>query len=55
MVLRPEGPALPVEMLRTLLVSVGVFTLLYVGLVTMRYALGIARDHAEANAGGPDA
>ena len=54
-VLRPEGPALPVEMLRTLLVSVGVFTLLYVGLVTMRYALGIARDHAEANAGGPDA
>src|SRR5574338_446439 len=33
-VLRPEGPALPPEMLRTLLTSIGVFTLLYVGLVT---------------------
>jgi heme exporter protein C len=54
-VLRPDGPALPGEMLRTLLVSVAVFTLLYVGLVTMRYALGVARDHAEANAGGSDA
>lgn len=54
-VLRPEGPALPGEMLRTLLLSVAVFTLLYVGLVLMRYALGLARDHAEANAGGTDA
>jgi heme exporter protein C len=52
-VLRPEGPALPPEMLRTLLVSVAVFTLLYVGLVTMRYALGLAQDHAER--GGNDA
>lgn len=54
-VLRPDGPALPPEMLRTLLTSLGVFTLLYVGLVTMRYALQAARDHAEANAGGTDA
>ncbi|MBW8771922.1 MAG: cytochrome c biogenesis protein CcsA [Gemmatimonadetes bacterium] len=54
-VLRPEGPTLPFEMLRTLLVSVAVFTLLYIWMVTMRYALGIARDHAEANAGGSDA
>lgn len=52
-VLRPEGPALPPEMLRTLLVSVAVFTLLYVGLVTMRYALGLAQDRAER--GGNDA
>jgi heme exporter protein C len=52
-VLRPEGPALPPEMLRTLLVSVAVFTLLYIGLVTMRYALGLAQDHAER--GGHDA
>ena len=54
-VLRPEGPALPPEMLRTLLTSLAVFTLLYVGLVIMRYALQTARDHAEANAGGADA
>lgn len=54
-VLRPEGPALPPEMLRTLLTSLAVFTLLYIGLVTMRYALQTARDHAEANAGGADA
>ncbi|HVX87865.1 MAG TPA: cytochrome c biogenesis protein CcsA [Gemmatimonadales bacterium] len=54
-VLRPDGPALPPEMLRTLLTSIGVFTLLYVGLVTMRYALQAARDHAEANAGDADA
>ncbi|MEO6067265.1 MAG: cytochrome c biogenesis protein CcsA [Gemmatimonadota bacterium] len=54
-VLRPDGPTLPIEMLRTLLVSVAVFTLLYLGLVTMRYALGLAQDHAEANAGGTDA
>lgn len=54
-VLRPDGPALPPEMLRTLLTSLGVFTLLYLGLVTMRFALQTARDHAEANAGGADA
>jgi heme exporter protein C len=53
-VLRPDGPALPPEMLRTLLVSVAVFTLLYVGLVTVRYALGLAQDHLEA-AGATDA
>ena len=28
----------------TLLVSFAVFTLLYIGLVTMRYALGLAED-----------
>jgi len=54
-VLRPDGPALPPEMLRTFLLSVAVFTLLYVGLVIMRYALGLARDHAESLAGGDHA
>ena len=39
-VLKPSAPSLPPEMLRTLLVSVAVFTVLYVGLVTLRYALG---------------
>src|SRR5215216_674204 len=39
-VLKPSAPSLPPEMLRTLLVSMAVFTLLYVGLVTLRYGLG---------------
>ena len=43
-VLKPSAPSLPPEMLRTLLVSVAVFTLLYIGLVTLRYGLGMAED-----------
>jgi heme exporter protein C len=43
-VLKPSAPSLPPEMLRTLLVSTAVFTLLYVGLVTLRYALALAED-----------
>jgi heme exporter protein C len=43
-VLKPSAPSLPPEMLRTLLVSTVVFTLLYVGLVTLRYGLGMAED-----------
>jgi heme exporter protein C len=43
-VLKPSAPSLPPEMLRTLLVSTAVFTLLYVGLVTVRYGLGMAED-----------
>ena len=43
-VLKPSAPSLPPEMLRTLLVSMAVFTLLYVGLVTVRYGLGMAED-----------
>jgi len=39
-VLKPSAPSLPPEMLITLLASFGVFTLLYVGFVTQRYALG---------------
>lgn len=54
-VLRPDGPALPIEMLRTLLVGVTVFTLLYIGLVTMRYALALAHDLREQGTGGADA
>jgi heme exporter protein C len=55
-VLKPSAPSLPPEMLRTLLVSTAVFSLLYVGLVTLRYALALAeeaRDEAaEATDGG---
>jgi heme exporter protein C len=39
-VLKPSRPSLPGEMLRTLLTSMAVFTLLYVGLVTTRYGIG---------------
>ncbi len=43
-VLKPSAPSLPPEMLRTLLLSTAVFTLLYVGLVTLRYALALAEE-----------
>jgi heme exporter protein C len=43
-VLKPSAPSLPPEMLRTLLISTAVFTLLYLGLVTLRYGLGLAED-----------
>ncbi len=46
-VLKPSAPSLPPEMLRTLLVSTLVFTLLYVGLVTMRYGLALAEEERE--------
>jgi heme exporter protein C len=39
-VLKPSAPSLPPEMLITLLSSFGVFTVLYVGFVMQRYALG---------------
>lgn len=45
-VLRPGKPALPFEMLLTLLLSFGVFLVLYVGFVMQRYA--IAQRRAEA-------
>lgn len=38
-VLRPEGPTMPGSFVATLLFSLGAFTLLYLGLVTMRYGL----------------
>jgi heme exporter protein C len=43
-VLKPSAPSLPPEMLRTLLVSMVVFTLMYVGLVTLRYGLALAEE-----------
>ena len=39
-VLKPSSPSLPWEMLRTLLFSVGVYTVLLIGFVTTRYGLG---------------
>jgi heme exporter protein C len=45
-VLKPSAPSLPGSMLITLLSSFGVFTLLYVGFVTQRYAIGEAAGDA---------
>jgi heme exporter protein C len=46
-VLKPSAPSLPPEMLRTLLASMAVFTLLYLGLVTARYGLALTEDVQE--------
>ena len=42
--MKPDKPSLPGDMLVTLLVSFGVFTLLYVGFLTQRYALALLED-----------
>ncbi len=47
-VLKPSAPSLPPEMLRTLLASFAVFTLLYIGFVTLRYGLALAEEAQEA-------
>ena len=44
--LKPSAPSVPPEMLITLLSSFAVFTLLYVGFVTQRYAIGERTDDA---------
>jgi heme exporter protein C len=49
-VLKPSAPSLPGEMLVTLLFSFVVFTILYVGFVTQRYALALLREQAEQHA-----
>src|SRR5215213_3478953 len=51
-VLKPSAPSLPPEMLRTLLVSTLVFTVLYVGFVTARYGIALAEELREEE---PDA
>jgi heme exporter protein C len=49
-VLQPGRPRLPGSMLSTWLFSLGVFTLLYVGFVVQRYAIGQLREHQEGMA-----
>jgi len=46
-VLKPSGPTLPGSMLITLLSSFGVFTVLYLAMVTARYALATLEDLKE--------
>jgi heme exporter protein C len=50
-VLKPSAPSLPPAMLRTLLVSTLVFTLLYLGFVMTRYGLSLANDIRELEEG----
>jgi heme exporter protein C len=47
-VLKPSAPSLPPEMLRTLLISFAVFTMLYIGFVTARYGLALAEEVRDA-------
>jgi len=54
-VLKPEGPTLPSQMLTTLLLSFAAFTFFYVVLVTRRYALMRAEDARARLAEGDDA
>jgi heme exporter protein C len=42
--LKPSAPSMPPEMLRTLLISVGVFTVLYLGFVMTRYGIALMRE-----------
>lgn len=51
-VINAEGPALPGVMLVTLLISIGVCTVLYVGFVMQRYALAVLRDVREEEVAG---
>ena len=43
-VMKPSAPSLPAVMLATLLFSFGVFTLLFIGFFSQRYALAVLRD-----------
>ena len=42
--LKPSAPSMDPQMLRTLLVSIGVFTVLYFGFVTTRYGIALLRE-----------
>ncbi len=46
--MKPSAPSMPPEMLRTLMISIGVFTVLYLGFVTTRYGLGLVAQAKEA-------
>ena len=50
-VLKPSAPSLPGPMLVTLLCSVAVFTLLYLGFVLQRYGIAVVRDESEPRHG----
>jgi len=47
-VLKPSAPSLPPEMLKTLLIGIACALILYVGFVTCRYGIQLARDLKES-------
>jgi heme exporter protein C len=49
-VMKPEAPSLPGDMLITVLLSFGVFTLLYTGFLTQRYALALLHELRDVEA-----
>lgn len=50
--LKPSAPSMAPEMLRTLLVSVAVFTVLYLGFTITRYGIALVADAKEARDAG---
>ena len=46
--MKPSAPSMEPDMLRTLLTSFAVFTVLYIGFVTLRYGIELAHDIREA-------
>lgn len=50
--MKPDSPSLPGVMLVTLLISIAVCTVLYVGFIMQRYALAVLRDVQEEEAAG---
>jgi heme exporter protein C len=50
--LKPSAPSLPGVMLVTLMMSLGVFTLLYIGFLMQRYAVGLLRELREEELAG---
>jgi hypothetical protein len=44
--MKPSAPSLPSEMLTTLLLAFGAFTLLYIALLRARYRYAVTRDGA---------
>lgn len=53
-VAKPSAPSLPGAMLRTVLIAFGVTLLLYLGLVIMRYGLGVAEQARQAEGSDAD-
>jgi heme exporter protein C len=51
-VLKPSAPSLPGDMLETLLISMAVFTLLYLGFVMARYGIALAEEIREESRDG---
>ena len=47
-ILKPDGPSLPGSMLSTLLEGFAIFTVLWLGMVMVRYGIGRLQEEKEA-------